>query len=46
MSNVAEQEEMLQANKQTTSMLIIDKKRMKLKGPPIPAPGDLAAELS
>ncbi len=32
----AEQEEMLQANKQTISMLIIDKKRMKLKDAGLP----------
>lgn len=32
----AEQEEMLQANKQTVSMLIIDKKRMKVKDSGLP----------
>ena len=32
----AEQEEMMQANKQTISMLIIDKKRMKLKDSGLP----------
>lgn len=32
----AEQEEMLQANKQTTSMLVIDKKRMKLREAGLP----------
>ena len=32
----AEQQEMLQANKQTVSMLIIDKKRMKLKDSGLP----------
>lgn len=32
----AEQEEMLQANKQTASMLIIDKKRMKIKDAGLP----------
>ncbi len=32
----AEQEEMLQANKQTVSMLIIDKKRMKIKDSGLP----------
>ncbi len=32
----AEQQEMLQANKQTISMLIIDKKRMKLKESGLP----------
>lgn len=32
----AEQQEMLQANKQTVSMLIIDKKRMKLKEAGLP----------
>lgn len=33
----AEQEEMLQANKQTVSMLIIDKKRMKVKDSGLPS---------
>lgn len=32
----AEQEELLQANKQTVSMLIIDKKRMKIKDSGLP----------
>ena len=32
----AEQEEMMQANKQTISMLIIDKKRMKIKDSGLP----------
>ena len=32
----AEQQEMLQANKQTVSMLIIDKKRMKIKDSGLP----------
>ena len=32
----AEQQELLDANKQTVSMLIIDKKRMKLKGAGLP----------